>query len=654
MKKIFSPQGYLDTNLPGYEYRESQLQMADFIYERLTTPENGIVEAGTGTGKSMAYLIPAIKYALEHGKKVSLSTETKALQQQLLEKDIPVVRRIFREQFAQDFKYSLCLGSSNYPCRRKFEISVKKGAFSGDDLYHINRVSALFKEKKIFTNFDAEIPSAIWNEINRDPEVCTQQKCFYFSACAFQAARREWAQSDLLVMNHYLFFSNIASGKGYLPVTDAVIFDEAHSLETIAAKQLGFSIDYETLVLLLQRFHAKGKRGVISSFKKDLIRDESLKALDKLAKEAQIFFEKIREHFNSSKNVIRLTSKLDFGDPLTIAFKKFLLILDEAETDLDEDDNRAEFDSAKGRITSYAEAFYSFIELARNNYVYWIERKENDLLGSISLLGQPVEISSIMQMDVFSFYESSIFVSATLSVKKDFAFFISTTGFINGKGVILKSPFDFKKQMCLYLAGDLPSPEDTAYPAAVGRNIIEIVNILNGNCLILFTSYRMLKEVKELIASKISHTIYSQDEMSASRALKCYVEENNSILMGTHSFWQGIDLPGDLLRGVIITRLPFAVPDSPVMEAKFERLKEMGKNPFIHLQIPEAALKLKQGAGRLIRRGDDKGIVAILDSRIVTKSYGSVFVESLPATPAVKTLKELTEKYKSLLKIYEN
>ena len=181
MKKIFSPLGYLDTNLPGYEYRESQLLMADFIYERLTAPENGIVEAGTGTGKSMAYLIPAIKYALDHGKKVSLSTETKALQQQLLEKDIPVVRRLFREHFSQDFKYSLCLGSSNYPCKRRFEISVKKGAFSSDDLYHINRVSGLFKEKKIFTAFDAEIPSALWNEINRDPEICTQQRCFYFS-----------------------------------------------------------------------------------------------------------------------------------------------------------------------------------------------------------------------------------------------------------------------------------------------------------------------------------------------------------------------------------------------------------------------------------------------------------------------------------------
>lgn len=654
MKEIFCPDGYLDNNLPGYEYRESQLLMADFIFQRLSAPENAIVEAGTGTGKSMAYLIPALKYAVDLGKKISLSTETKALQQQLLEKDIPIVKKIFREHFSRDFKYSLCLGSSNYPCKRRFEATVKKGTFSKADLQHINRVSILFKEKRIFTVFDADIPFSIWNEINRDPEVCIQQRCQFFSTCAFQAARKEWAQADLLVMNHYLFFSNIASGKAYLPVTDAVVFDEAHAIEAIAAKQLGFSIDYESLVLLLQRFYAKGKRGVINNFKKEEIRDEAIRTLDALAKEAQVFFEKIREQFSSSQNVIRLTRPLDFGEPLTIALKNFLLVLDDAESDIEEDDNRMEFDSAKGRILAYAEAFYSFIKLARENYVYWIERKNNDLLGNASLMGQPVEICSIMQMDVFSFYESSIFVSATLSVKRDFSFFISTTGFINGKGVVLESPFDFKKQVTLYLAKDIPSPEDKSYPLAISKNIIEIINILNGNCLILFTSYRMLKDVKDIIQDKISHTIYSQDEMIASRALKYYIEDNNSVLMGTHSFWQGIDLPGDLLRGVVITRLPFAVPDSPVMEAKFERLKSMGKNPFIDLQIPEAALKLKQGVGRLIRRGDDKGVVAILDSRIVTKSYGSVFIESLPKVSPVMSLKDLTTGYKKLLKIYEN
>lgn len=654
MKEIFYPGGYLDNNLNGYEYRESQLLMADFVYERLNSPENGIVEAGTGTGKSMAYLIPALKYALENGKKISLSTETKALQQQLLDKDIPLVKQIFREHFSRDFKYSLCLGSANYPCKRRFEIALKKGTFAADDMPWINRVSSLYREKKIFTLFDADIPASLWNEINRDPEVCTQQRCFYFNNCAFQAAKREWAQSDLLVMNHYLFFSNIASGKAYLPVTDAVIFDEAHSMETIAAKQLGFSIDYESLVLLLQRFHPRGKRGVISSFARESVRDEALKALDTLAKEAQIFFEKVRDSFFSSKNTIRLTVPLNYGEELTSAFRKFLLVLDEAESGLEEDDDKAEFDSARGRILAYAEAFYSFITLGRDNYVYWIERKSSDLMGNVSLLGQPVEICSTMQIDVFSFYESSIFVSATLSVKKDFSFFISTSGFINGKGLALESPFNFKKQMSLYLAKDIPSPESSSYPEAVSRNIIEIINIVNGNCLILFTSYRMLREVKDLISVKISNTIYSQDEMSASRALKFYMEDRNSVLMGTHSFWQGIDLPGDLLRGVIITRLPFAVPDTPVMEAKFERLKEMGKNPFIHLQIPEAALKLKQGAGRLIRRGDDRGIVAILDSRIVTKSYGPVFVDSLPEVKAVKNLKDLTAQYKTLLKIYEN
>ncbi len=654
MKEIFSPDGFLDNELPEYEYRESQLVMAEFIQDRLHDNENGIVEAGTGTGKTMAYLIPALKYALSHEKKIAVSTETKALQKQLTDKDIPAAQKIFREHLGLDFKYSLCLGSSNYPCRRRFERFLKKGNFEKSDMAHFNRLSHLFKEKRIFTYFDAEMPSYLWEEIGRDSETCDQQRCPMSSVCPFQAARREWAQADLLVMNHYLFFSNIASAKSYLPVSDAVIFDEAHSIESIASRQLGFSIDHDFLINLLQRFYQRGKFGLVNSFKSTKLREEAILSVELIAKESQIFFERIRELFHENENIRRIITTSNAGHKLIEQIKRLTGILESAEDDFDEEERRIEFDPARNRLVGYCESLVSFLNLSYDNYVYWIERSDRELLGNISLTGRPVNIDEIMRQEVFSFYESSVFVSATLSVKNDFSFFMSTIGFERGKGIVLESPFNHREQMILYLAGDFPAPDDETYPAAVASASAEIITLLNGNCLLLFTSYSMLKNVKKQLEKKIDNTIYSQENMSPSKALNYYINDQGSVLMGTHSFWQGIDLPGDLLRGVIITRLPFAVPDTPIMEAKFEKLREEGKNPFVFLQIPEAVLKMKQGAGRLLRRGTDKGIVAVLDSRIKTKGYGAIFSDSLPDCERAGSLKELTKKYKKLMNINDN
>jgi len=654
MKEIFSPDGFLDRELPEYEYRESQLVMAEFITDRLLDNENGIVEAGTGTGKTMAYLVPLLMYAIDNDKKVAISTETKALQKQLFDKDIPVAQKIFREHLGLDFKYALCLGSSNYPCRRRFEHYLRKGTFEKGHIEHLNSLSNMFRERKIFTFFDADVPGYIWEEIARDSETCSQQKCPMHSMCPFQAARREWAQADLLVMNHYLFFSNIAAGKSYLPVTEVVIFDEAHSIESIASMQLGFSIDHDYLLNLLQKFYARGKYCITANFRDSKLREDAIRGVELTAKESQIFFEKIRGRFNGNENVRRIITASADGDKLVEQMKKLLDILRLAEQDFDEDDLAMEFEPARNRLEAFCESLVSFLNLSCANYVYWIERSDRELLGNISLTGRPVNIDDIMRHEVFSFYESSIFVSATLSVKNDFSFFMSTTGFERGSGIVLDSPFNHREQMILYLAGDIPSPDEEEYPAAAAHTSAGIITLLGGNCLMLFTSYSMLKNVKKILERKIDNTIYSQDGMSPSKALSCYINDTGSVLMGTHSFWQGIDLPGDLLKGVIITRLPFAVPDTPIMEAKFERLREAGKNPFVYLQIPEAVLKMKQGAGRLLRSGTDRGVVAILDSRIKTKSYGTIFSGSLPECEKTGTLKELTAKYKKLLKIREN
>ncbi|MCL1864739.1 MAG: ATP-dependent DNA helicase [Spirochaetes bacterium] len=654
MKDIFSPGGFLDMELSEYEYRESQLVMAEFIYERLFEGENGIVEAGTGTGKTMAYLIPALKFALENDFKIAITTETKALQKQLVDKDIAAVQKIFKNHLGIDFKFALALGSYNYPCRRKFERLLKKGGFDRNDMTYLNRLSSLFKEKRIFTFFDVEMPGYLWEEIGRDSDICGYQKCLMSSICPFQAARREWAQADLLIMNHYLFFTNVASGRTYLPVFDGVIFDEAHSVESIASKQLGFSIDYDFLINLLQKFYQKGKYSIINNFKDNKLREDAILSVELIVKDAQIFFENVRNLFQGLETVQRITAPSVDGEKLVSEIKKLISILDVVKDDFEDDDLRMELDPAMNKLIAYCESLISFLNLSYENYVYWIERSDKELLGNISLVGRPINIDNIMKHEVFSFYKSSIFVSATLSIKNDFSFFMSVIGFENGKGIVLESPFNFNEQMVIYLAGDMPAPDDEDYPLAVANTSSEIIELLNGNCLLLFTSYSMLKKVKVLLEEKIDNKIYSQDSMSASKALDFYINDDSSILMGTHSFWQGIDLPGDLLKGVIIARLPFAVPDTPIMEAKFEKLRNDGKNPFVNLQIPEAVLKMRQGAGRLIRRGTDRGVVAILDSRIKTKGYGAIFSDSLPECERSFSLKEFTKKYKALMDVTDN
>ncbi len=640
MNEIFTD--HLKQKLSSYKYRESQLRMAHFILERLKNRENGIIEAGTGTGKSMAYLFPSVLYSIAEGKRVAISTETKALQKQLLDNDLPIVQDICRENLKRDFKFSLCLGSRNYPCRRRFEGAVKKGILKDSDRNLTMKMQLFFSSPDVFTFFDINAPFDFWEEVNRDPDACAHQKCPFFKQCHFQTAKKEWATSDLLIMNHYLFFSNIASDKAYLPVTEAVVFDEAHSVETIASNQLGFSIDLKLLGNIINRFYSKkGKSGVVFSFKNTISQQESINLIDKIMKEGQIFFEKLRDLFSERETVLRITRKLDFGQKFLGHLEKFIEVITLAEGDFEEEDTLLEFEPAKNKITAYTQSLKFFLELDRDSHVYWIERDGQELLGNVQAIARPVNIDEIMRDEVFSFYESTIFTSATLSVKGEFSYFISRMGFLRGKAMALPSPFDYRRQMVLYTEKNLPEPTESMFPERIALVIAEIVKIVGGNCLVLFTSYKMLKMVKHVLQRTIPNRIFSQDELSASGALSAYIGNKGAVLMGTHSFWQGIDLPGDLLKGVVITRLPFSVPDTPIMKARMEKIEQKGKNSFFELQIPEAVIKMKQGAGRLIRNEEDRGIVAVLDPRIISKGYGSAFLDSLPNGERVMELKGL-------------
>lgn len=649
MKSIFGNAGYLSNVIPSYEFRKEQLLMADFILERLVESENGLIEAGTGTGKTLAYLLPTILYAIEQEKKVAITTETKALQKQLLGKDIPIVKKILNDHYDMDFTYSLCLGGANYPCRKRYEIAVKSGKFPTGALNKLEPVEMLFNKKKVFTRLDVSVPGYIWNEINREGDSCSSFKCPYSGVCSYQLARREWSQANILVMNHYLFFTNIASGKTYLPPFDIAVFDEAHSIEEIAASQIGFNLGYNELLDLVNLFFNDRKSGILKQIKNEKIAAAGIELMKKINPVITGYFEKIRSLSSPQKNYMRLREPVPFGNEPVSLLKEFMLLMADADQEFDEDDpGRMEFDIARGRLFTSLENLNSFVFQNNDNYVYWIERESDAVLGDLYLRGQPVNIAEIFNREIIACYDSSIFVSATLAVNEDFSYIVERLGIENHRALPLRSSFDYRSQVVLYVARDIVDPGNESYNLQASNEAAEIINHLQGNCLALFTSYRTLREVKTILADLIDYPIYSQDVLTPSDAFEKYVGDNNSVLLGTHSFWQGIDLPGDLVRGVLLMKLPFAVPDSPPVEAKMERCAGAGKNPFMSIQVPEAVIRFKQGFGRLIRSSADRGVVAVLDSRIMSKSYGRIFLKSIPECRVVYSLRDLKNEYTSM------
>ncbi|TFH42720.1 MAG: ATP-dependent DNA helicase, partial [Chrysiogenales bacterium] len=564
MNEFFGEGGHLSCLIPSFEFRKVQLDMAEFIHDRLYDSGNGIIEAGTGTGKTLAYLIPAVQFAIEQEKKIAISTETKALQKQLVDKDLPIVHRIFSECLGLDFSYSLCLGSSNYPCRKRFESALKTGRFRTGELKQLETIGRLFGDKKIFTHFDLVLPPHLWSEIQREGDSCDYYRCPFSPVCAYQLARREWSRSTVLIMNHYLFFSNIASEKTYLPPFDIVLFDEAHSIEEVAAGQIGFRIGYREIEEILQRFHGDRKNALIRSIQGESIKSRAMDTIHLIERGISMFFEGVRAMVPGERSYIRVKEPMPAGNALVNQLKNLMVVMAEAEEFFGEEHPlRTEFDVARGKLFTYIENLSSFVSRKNDNYVYWIERDTNALLGDLTLRGQPADIAEIFRREIINCYDSSILVSATLAIRDDFSYIIDRLGIEREKCLPLKTHFNYKAQVVLYAAGDLADPSSRGYNEEAAEKAAEIINHLNGNCLMLFTSYKTLREVKDTLAGMISFPIYSQDTMTPTEAYERYVSDEDSVLMGTHSFWQGIDLPGDLVRGVILMKLPFAVPDSP-------------------------------------------------------------------------------------------
>lgn len=647
MKEIFGENGIISRIHERFEQRDEQVRMADFIMEILYEKKNGLIEAGTGVGKTLAYLIPSLIYCKENNKRLAVSTETKALQKQLIEKEIPAAMEALKQYSGQSFKYSLCLGSGNYPCRKRFEMMISQGNFQAGDASIIKTVSERFARGDIFTRFDVVAPNHLWEKFARESEICSLYKCPFSAGCVFQRTKKNWTESDLLVLNHYLFFANIAVGKTYLPDMDIVIFDEAHSLEEIASDQIGFGISRLQLSEIIGRFYKKNrKNSLMFHLTNDAFRKNAVAKLNKINKEAEIFFENLRGLFPPGKNNVKIEEPVKNGGKLIAELREFFKIVESMENEIDDEYLKTEYDILRVRLFNFIDNLNSAVCLENSEYVYWIEKDTEELLGDIELMGRPVDVSETIAREVSEFYDSALFVSATLTVNRDFSFMTKRLGITRSMSILLESPFNYKEQVVLFLNGTASEPDTLSFIDDSSRISAEVIKHLNGNCLILFTSYKMLEEVKMRLCELIDFPIYAQGDIKAAEAIDLYLKSKDAVLMGTHSFWQGIDLPGDLLRGLILMRLPFFVPDWPPVQARIERMSAQGQNPFYEYQIPNAIIKFKQGFGRLIRGKNDRGIVAVLDPRIITKNYGRLFLNSLPACKVVHTLEDMKASFR--------
>ena len=643
MIEIFGSEGLLQKTRGEFEFRREQLEMAEFVLERICEGENGMIEAGTGVGKTLAYLIPAILYCMENDLKLAVSTETKALQKQIIDKDIVLARETLRAYTGRNFSFELCLGSSNYPCRMRLETLISRGRLSKGDIGKIEKLQRLLESGRVFSRFDIRIDNRLWNRISREPEICNSHSCPYSSRCVFQRARKKWSEADVLIMNHYLFFTNIIAGRTYLPPFDIVIFDEAHSVEDIASVQFGFDLSYAKIMEVIAALYRKNRRNnIISSISSAATRKRAIASLNRISTLLNSFFEKVREQYLSQKSSVRLVASIESADELIEEMRAFFTLLEGAEELIDNEHVKIEFDILRGRLFVYLQCLISAVFLEREHYVYWVERTEDELIGDIHLKGQPIDVSDTMWQEVNSFYKSNLYFSATLTVNGDFSYFEKRLGIARHKSLLLSSPFDYSR-VVLFLSREETDPAHDLYVDSVSGLTADIISHLHGNCLLLFTSYRMLNEVREKLSGLIDLPIYAQGQFSANEVLDKYIEDEGSVLMGTHSFWQGIDLPGDLLRGVCLMRLPFSVPDRPDVEAKMERLEQQGLNPFYQYQIPSAIIRFRQGFGRLIRGSQDSGIIAVLDARIMTRSYGRLFIQSIPECRNVFSVDELKE-----------
>lgn len=641
--EIFSAEGLLG-KARNFEHREEQQRMAALVAESLEEERHLIVEAGTGVGKSLAYLIPAILYAKEAKKKAVISTHTINLQEQLMYKDIPLVQKLL----PVEFEAVLLKGRQNYLCPRRLERAFQHTGelFTSTEVEELNRIREWSQTTKdgSLSDFAVEPDSQVWAQVCSEQHICTPKSCGRDGKCFYQEARKRFLTADLVVTNHTMLFLLLGSPaemeekeRGYIFANDFLILDEAHTVEAVAAKHIGLGISQYGLRYAIQRlYNAKTQKGLFT-----IIRDaEGVKQSARLIDKVDEFFGEVGEACDFKKGREYRVRKPDLvQDSLSSPLAELQVTLVNALKRVEDETTKTELQDMGRRIRDARVGLGEFLSQREEQAVYWVEKtgKSGQFL---SLNAAPVDISAHLRQMLFRENNSCVMTSATLATaRQDLGYFRARVGaeVEEVRGEMIGSPFDYEEQMKLYVVRKMPDPRDEGYEAALQEWIAHFLEKSDGRAFVLFTSYRMLQAmaermVKYFAKSKWNLLVQGQG-MPRHRLIQEFKECGNGVLFGTDSFWQGVDVPGEALSNVIITRLPFAVPDHPMIEAKLEYIEAQGGDPFSEFSLPEAILKFRQGVGRLIRTRQDKGIIVVLDNRILTKGYGRAFLQSLPKCP---------------------